>query len=188
MYKKERTSPFTTFEEVYTYHNREIFPCLECGKPLQFLPRHIWIVHGLRAYEYREKWNIPQSVSLAGTAYLAKRSQNMKDRIASGNFDPVLQVAMMREAYNNLAVAPEPRRHNLSELHRKQTSKDMQVRKIWEHSPVIKTASPELKAKAIQRMNSRKQSGELVRVIAADLAVSISRLYVWVKEADDNEQ
>lgn len=47
MYKKERTSPFTSFEEVALYHNRELIPCLECGKPLQFLPRHVWFVHGL---------------------------------------------------------------------------------------------------------------------------------------------
>ena len=187
MHKKERTSPFTSFDEVALYHNRELIPCLECGKPLQFLPRHIWFVHGLSAYEYREKWNIPQSVSLAGTAYLSKRSQNMKDRIASGDWDPELQLALMREALKSRAKAPARKRRNLSELHLYQASKKIQERKIWEKSPVIITASQELKDKAIQRMNSRKQSGEPVKKIAGDLGVSISALYSWVKKSGRRE-
>lgn len=187
MYKKERTSPFTSFDEVALYHNRELIPCLECGKPLQFLPRHVWFVHGLSAYEYREKWNIPQSVSLAGTAYLSKRSQNMKDRIASGNWDPEQQLAMMREARKNRAGAPSAKRRNLSELHLYQTRKKILERKIWEKSPVIITASQELKDKAIQRMNSRQQSGEPVKKISEELGVSISALYSWVKKSGKQE-
>ncbi|EFN4794854.1 transcriptional regulator, partial [Escherichia coli] len=45
MYKKERNRPFETREEVLAYHKREKIPCLECGKLLIFLPRHIWFVH-----------------------------------------------------------------------------------------------------------------------------------------------
>ena len=41
MYKKERNRPFETREEVLAYHKREKIPCLECGKLLIFLPRHI---------------------------------------------------------------------------------------------------------------------------------------------------
>ncbi|ELY7488242.1 MucR family transcriptional regulator [Cronobacter turicensis] len=188
MYTKERTSPFTSFEEVTRYHDREVIPCLECGKPLQFLPRHIWFVHGLSAYEYREKWNIPQSISLAGTAYLAKRSQNMKDRIASGNWDPELQLAMMREARKSRTDPPTGNRRNLSDLHLYQTRKMILERKIWEKSPVIITATLELKEKAIQRMNNRKKSGEPVKNIADDIGVSISALYSWVTKAGKREQ
>lgn len=73
MYKKERKKPFETREEVLAYHNREKIPCLECGKLLIFLPRHIWFVHGIRADEYREKWNIPKHIALTGISYLEKR-------------------------------------------------------------------------------------------------------------------
>ncbi len=50
MYKKERNRPFETREEVLAYHKREKIPCLECGKLLIFLPRHIWFVHGMRIF------------------------------------------------------------------------------------------------------------------------------------------
>lgn len=182
MFKKERLSPFTSIDDVLSYHNRERIPCLECGKPLQFLPRHIWFVHGLSAYEYREKWNIPQSVSLAGTVYLAKRSQDMKNRINAGTFDPKLQVAMMREAYNNNRTARPPEHHR-HDLHMTRIRENILENKIWKHSPVIITASPELKAKAVQRMNDRKQSGEFVKDIAADLGVTIGTLYRWYNKA-----
>lgn len=186
MSKKERTSPFTSLEDVLDYHNREFIPCLECGKPLQFLPRHIWIMHGLSAYEYREKWNIPQSISLAGTVYLAKRSQNMKDRIASGAWNSELQIAMMREARESHAGDPGPNRKNLSALHLSRTRQRILECKIWEKSSVIKAAPPELKAEGIQRMNTRKQTREFVKDIAADLGVAIGTLYVWWNEAKSN--
>ena len=73
MYKKERNRPFETREEVLAYHKREKIPCLECGKLLIFLPRHIWFVHGIHADEYHEKWNIPKHIALAGISYLEKR-------------------------------------------------------------------------------------------------------------------
>ena len=84
MYKKERNRPFETREEVLAYHKREKIPCLECGKLLIFLPRHIWFVHGIRADEYRVKWNIPKHIALAGISYLEKQSEYMKARIAKG--------------------------------------------------------------------------------------------------------
>jgi len=61
-------------------------------------------------------------------------------------------------------------------------------RKIWHLSPVVKTAPAELKARAFQRMNSRLDSGEQVKDIAADLRVSSSALYRWVKEAGIKKQ
>jgi len=47
---------------------------------------------------------------------------------------------------------------------------------------VIKTASAELKALAIHRMNTRPHSGERVKDIAAGLLVSISRPNSRVKK------
>lgn len=94
---------------------------------------------------------------------------------------------MMREARKNRAGVPAAKRRNLSELHLYQTRKKILKRKIWEKSPVIITASQKLKDKVIQRMNSRKQSGELVKKIAGDLGVSISALYSWVKKSGNQQ-
>lgn len=33
--------PLSTFEDVLTWHAREVIPPLEWGKPRQFLPRHV---------------------------------------------------------------------------------------------------------------------------------------------------
>ncbi|CAM6793085.1 IS66 family transposase zinc-finger binding domain-containing protein [Klebsiella michiganensis] len=60
-------TPFTSFDEVTLYNDSEIISWLECGKPLQFLPSHIGFVPGQSAYAYRDKWNIPRSMPLAGT-------------------------------------------------------------------------------------------------------------------------
>lgn len=54
------------------------------GKLLIFLPRHIWFVHGIRADEYRKKWNIPKHIALAGISYLEKQSECMKARTEKG--------------------------------------------------------------------------------------------------------
>lgn len=181
MYKKERDKPFETREEVLTYHHREKIPCLECGKLLIFLPRHIWFTHGMHANEYREKWNIPKYVALAGISYLEARRLYMKERIEKGELDPQEQVAMMRAKTDELALDPEWRNRSSSKLKVRYARKYIMINKIWKKSPAIKIVSEELKDKAIKRMKNRKQSGEKVEDIAADLNVSVSRLYHWFK-------
>lgn len=180
MYKKERDNPFETREEVLAYHQREKIPCLECGKLLVFLPRHIWFVHGMHADEYREKWNIPKHIALAGISYLTKRSQYMKSRIEKGELDPVAQIAMMREKMNTLKSDPEWCNRPSSKLKKQYTRQDIFVNRIWEKSPAIKVVSIELKEKAIERMKKRKETSEKVEDIAADLNISVSRLYHWL--------
>lgn len=181
MYKKERTMPFETRKEVLAYHNREKIPCLECGKLLTFLPRHIWIVHGMRANEYRAKWNIPKIVSLAGISYLEKRSMCMKERIDKGDIDPIEQVAMMRQQLAKLASDPKWRNRPVSVLSTEYARQEILANKIWHKSPVIKVVSAELKAEAVKRMRSRKETKETVQEIADDLNISCSRLYHWLK-------
>ncbi|HFL1158168.1 TPA: MucR family transcriptional regulator [Escherichia coli] len=181
MYKKERNKPFETREEVLAYHEREKIPCLECGKLLIFLPRHIWFVHGIRADEYREKWNIPKHIALAGISYLEKRSEYMKERIAKGELDPAEQIAMMRVKRGQLKSDSDWRNRPSSMLKKQYSRRYILKNRIWEKSPAIKNVSAELKAEAIKRMKNRKVAGEKVQDIANDLNVSISRLYYWLK-------
>ncbi|EAN4680384.1 transcriptional regulator [Salmonella enterica] len=181
MYKKERDRPFDTSEEVQAYHHREKIPCLECGKLLIFLPRHIWFKHGMRANEYREKWNIPKHIALAGISYLEKRSLYMKERIEKGYLDPVEQIAMMKAKMDELALDPEWRNRSSSKLKIRYSRQYIMTNKIWKRSPAIKIVSAELKEKAIKRMKNRKRVGEKVEDIAADLNISVSRLYHWLK-------
>ncbi|EMG0736296.1 MucR family transcriptional regulator [Salmonella enterica] len=183
MYKKERDKPFETGEEVLTYHHRERIPCLECGKLLIFLPRHIWFVHEMRADEYREKWNIPKHIALAGISYLEKRSRYMKDRIEKGELDPVEQIAMMRARREQLVLDPQWRNRPGSVLKKEYARRHIFTNKIWEKSPAVKNVSVEFKAEAVRRMKNRKLVGEKVEDIAADLKISVSRLYHWLKNS-----
>ncbi len=138
MYKKERNRPFETREEVLAYHKREKIPCLECGKLLIFLPRHIWFVHGIRADEYRVKWNIPKHIALAGISYLEKQSEYMKARIAKGKLDPAEQIAMMRIKGRQLKSDPDWRNRSGSILKKQYARRDILKNRVWERSPSIK--------------------------------------------------
>ena len=169
MYKKERNRPFATREEVLAYHKREKIPCLECGKLLIFLPSHIWFVHGIRADEYRVKWNIPKHIALAGISYLEKQSEYMKARIAKGKLDPAEQIAMMRIKGRQLKSDPDWRNRSGSILKKQYARRDILKNRVWERSPSIKSVSVELKTEAIRRMKNRKVVGEKVQDIADDL-------------------
>ena len=144
MYKKERNRPFETREEVLAYHKREKIPCLECGKLLIFLPRHIWFVHGIRADEYRVKWNIPKHIALAGISYLEKQSEYMKARIAKGKLDPAEQIAMMRIKGRQLKSDPDWRNRSGSILKKQYARRDILKNRVWERSPSIKSVSVEI--------------------------------------------
>ncbi|EOZ3694633.1 hypothetical protein ACQLNC_005087, partial [Klebsiella michiganensis] len=79
--------PFTSFDEVTLYNDSEIISWLECGKLLQFLPSHIGFVPGQSAYAYRDKWNIPRSMPLAGTD-CSQPLRHIPDEI-SGRLDDI---------------------------------------------------------------------------------------------------
>ncbi len=55
--------------EAEAYAAGDSVECLECGKKFAFLPVHIKRMHGLTADEYRERYNIPAGIPLAGKAY-----------------------------------------------------------------------------------------------------------------------
>lgn len=68
----EKTSP----------HN-SIFPdylvCLECGKHLNTLRRHLKRTHHLNEYEYRDKYNLPSNYPMVCEEYSQKRSNIAKN-------------------------------------------------------------------------------------------------------------
>lgn len=51
--------------------------CLECGKRLKSLRRHL-ATHGLTADKYRAKWSLPQSYPMVAADYSATRSSLAK--------------------------------------------------------------------------------------------------------------
>ncbi|EPN2807573.1 MucR family transcriptional regulator [Serratia marcescens] len=55
--------------EAEAYVSGDLVECLECGKKFEFLPVHIKRMHGLTTDEYRERYNIPAGIPLAGKAY-----------------------------------------------------------------------------------------------------------------------
>ncbi|HEP0989111.1 TPA: MucR family transcriptional regulator [Serratia marcescens] len=55
----------------------DLVECLECGKKFEFLPVHIKRMHGLSADEYRERYNIPAGIPLAGKAYREVQRQKL---------------------------------------------------------------------------------------------------------------
>jgi predicted transcriptional regulator len=54
--------------------------CLDCGKSLKLLKRHLSTDHQTTPGEYRTKWGLPPSYPMVAAEYAAMRSQPAKDR------------------------------------------------------------------------------------------------------------
>ncbi len=52
--------------------------CLEDGKKMKMLKRHLMTDHGMTPEEYRERWNLPADYPLVAPAYAEKRRQLAK--------------------------------------------------------------------------------------------------------------
>src|ERR1700735_3667692 len=52
--------------------------CLEDGKKLKMLKRHLMSTYGLTPQEYRTKWNLPRDYPMVAPNYAATRSQLAK--------------------------------------------------------------------------------------------------------------
>ena len=48
--------------------------CLECGKAMKMLKRHLGSDHGLTPTEYRAKWNLPSDYPMTAPDYAKARS------------------------------------------------------------------------------------------------------------------
>ena len=53
--------------------------CLEDGKKLQMLKRHLGSVYNLTPEQYRERWNLPQDYPMVAPNYAKRRSVIAKD-------------------------------------------------------------------------------------------------------------
>ncbi|MGD9537929.1 MAG: MucR family transcriptional regulator [Alphaproteobacteria bacterium] len=52
--------------------------CLEDGRPLKLLKRHLRAVYGLTPAQYREKWNLPPDYPMAAPNYVRLRREFAK--------------------------------------------------------------------------------------------------------------
>jgi predicted transcriptional regulator len=52
--------------------------CLECGRSMRFLRRHLNAAHGLTPDNYRSRWNLPASHALTAPSYSTRRSDIAK--------------------------------------------------------------------------------------------------------------
>ena len=52
--------------------------CLEDGKKMKMLKRHLMTDHGMTPEEYRERWNLPADYPLVAPAYAEKRRELAK--------------------------------------------------------------------------------------------------------------
>ena len=52
--------------------------CLEDGKPMKMLKRHLATDHGLTPEEYRAKWGLPHDYPMVAPAYARKRQELAK--------------------------------------------------------------------------------------------------------------
>jgi predicted transcriptional regulator len=81
---------------------RSVFPdyivCLEDGKKLKMLKRHLQTAYGMSVDQYREKWGLPPSYPMVAPNYAEHRSTLAK-KIGLGR-KPAVQVV----------AQPEPRR------------------------------------------------------------------------------
>ncbi len=53
--------------------------CLEDGKKLKMLKRHLKTAYGLSPEEYRERWGLPADYPMVAPSYAKKRSRLAKD-------------------------------------------------------------------------------------------------------------
>lgn len=62
---------------------KSVFPeyiiCLEDGKRLKQLKRHLDTVYGMTPQEYRKKWGLPADYPMVAPSYSARRSQIAKN-------------------------------------------------------------------------------------------------------------
>jgi len=49
--------------------------CLECGKKLKILKRHLLTDHNLTPDQYRARWSLPASYPIVSSEYAAKRKE-----------------------------------------------------------------------------------------------------------------
>ena len=64
--------------EAAVHPKKSVFPdyivCLEDGKKLKMLKRHLKTAYGMTPEQYREKWDLPSSYPMTAPSYAERRS------------------------------------------------------------------------------------------------------------------
>lgn len=176
-----RTTPFTSLEEARAHHEHEYIQCLECGKMFSQLSGHLITIHEMTALAYRHKWQIMKQVPLAGLGCRQKHSSSIKEKIASGEVDPLALAALMQEANRE-----RPKKKPFKTQYELETSRQsMLERQPWHISPAIKMVDEETKRKAVELMNNRGP-GVSIKAVAKELGMWPSVLYKWRKQLLQN--
>jgi len=81
----------------------EFIVCLEDGKKLKMLKRHLRTAYGMTPAEYRTKWGLPHDYPMAAPAYAARRSTLAKS-IGLGKSAPARKAASKLGATAKTAV------------------------------------------------------------------------------------
>lgn len=73
---KPRKDPAVSIED--SVHDDYIV-CLEDGKKLQMLKRHLSTMYGMTLEQYRERWNLPHDYPMVSPSYARRRSSIARD-------------------------------------------------------------------------------------------------------------
>ena len=71
-----QVTPKVSLEDSITYDH---LVCMECGKHLSMLKRHLERDHNMNEYEYRDKYNLPSNYPMVCQKYSEKRSEIAKN-------------------------------------------------------------------------------------------------------------
>ena len=96
---------------------RSVFPgyivCLEDGKKLKMLKRHLMTTYGLTPEQYRQKWALPPSYPMVAPEYAARRSRLAKEiglgRLPAGKTPVAPAPAGVRRGVERAGAPPPPR-------------------------------------------------------------------------------
>ena len=95
--RPEQTSPEKP--EAAVHPKKSVFPdyivCLEDGKKLKMLKRHLKTAYGMTPEQYREKWDLPSSYPMTAPNYAERRS------------DLARQIGLGRRSGAKAEVGPE---------------------------------------------------------------------------------
>lgn len=70
-----KTGPLVPAVPIEDSVQSDYIVCLEDGKKLQMLKRHLKTVYNMTPQEYKDRWNLPQSYPLVAPKYAEKRSE-----------------------------------------------------------------------------------------------------------------
>lgn len=73
------TGPLVPAVQIEDSINEDYIVCLEDGKQLQMLKRHLSTVYNMTPEQYKERWGLPVDYPMVAPSYALRRSQIAKD-------------------------------------------------------------------------------------------------------------